>query len=391
MRIDNKNIFKLINSGLLLVPGFLYAILALVISGNVLFPHLAAESLFLLNIAQLISFGVTIAKYAADQMLLSKLSPFEKVALGHFFKKRVLPLSILFSIFLLFTNSYWTAIGLCVLVPIDVFVIIVIFELNITKRYIASLFLNLLGYPLIFIAYILLSFKFHLTKNEILLLFLLPYFIKLIAAFQLRNNGQLRQDVLVLSPYVPIQQAGNYLLFKIDQLFIANNFIGSMFFQFNLPINYLFYTKITEIFSGIATSLSPIIVRHCKTDTEAISIKPLLKNSLFKFITIAAIIVQILLALFFIHQHDKLHLLLLIPFAIITILIIPVNINNYELYRTNNLKKSNFINLLCFLVTAVVMLINIQCKSILLFAFMVPIQMFTFFLINQFVNLKKNV
>jgi hypothetical protein len=167
LKIYRVDILKYLSIGLLLVPGFLYAILSLLISGNIIFFENRSANLFLLNIAQLLSFGVTVAKYASDQMILAKLHPGEYLSLGYFFTKRVIPISILFCVFLFTTYELNTVLVLLFCIPIEVFVIIVVLEMNISRKYFKSLVLNLAGYPLVFISYILLCFFFSIKfKSE---------------------------------------------------------------------------------------------------------------------------------------------------------------------------------------------------------------------------------
>ncbi len=375
----------------MLVPGLLYATLSLILSSNRLFSDKTATTLFLLNVLQLLNFGVTIAKYAADQMLLSKLHPGESAMLGTFFVKRVLPLSLIYCAVLAYTNSWLTALFLMCCIPVEVFVIIVILELNITKKYSQSLMLNIIGYPLILITYIVLSLFFNLQHFQILLVMIVSSAIKCLIALKLRNKKDGRDDVLILSPYVPVQQAGNYVLFKADQLIIATNLIPSFFFNFTLPGDYLFYSKFTEVFSGVATSLSPILAKHGKAADGSISAKPLFKNKLFVLICLGSVLFQILVTLLVIKKIDSTHLMLLVPFVLVTLLIVPVNMLNYEYYRTNSLRKSTFINFFTFAIAAILVLVNLIFKSPVLFASIVAVQLIVFLFLSASIKFRKGV
>lgn len=335
----------------------------------------------LLNISQLLSLGITISKYAADQMVLSRLNPGEKAATRVFFFKRVLPLALLFSIFLFYSNGMSTAAALFVCMPLEVFTMIVILELNVSGKYLTTLKINILGYPLIFTLYIAGLHFFHLQQYQILLIFIFSSCLRILAAFYYRSAKVLQEDVLVKSAYVPLQQAGNYLLFKSDQVMIASNLLQTSVFRFSLPVDYLFFSKFSEVFSGIATSLGPILAKFKKNESEQISMKPLLRNRSFLAINLLAVLVRVAVSLLLLQNLDLLHLSMLIPFTLVTILIVPVNIINYELYRRNDLHISNQHNFICLLLGLILLFTSVFFKSPLFFACMVPLQLLTYILL----------
>jgi hypothetical protein len=391
LKLHKLDISKTFNIGLLLLPGFIYAILSLLVSGQILPYTIKSDNLFILNIAQLLSFGVTIAKYAADQMLLAKLSPNESAVLSSFFVKRVFPLSIVYVLFLFFTHTLDTILCLLFCIPIEVYIIIVVLELNLSKKFFKAAILSLIGYPLVFLTYIIYSFFTKVDSNDILMFFFSAALLKFLIGIIIRGKTQKYKEVLTLSPFVPLQQAGNYVLFKADQLFIAANLIPCFLFRFNLPADYLFYSKFIEIFSGIATSLSPLIVNYAKDKNHSFSAKKIFSNRIYWLFCITALFLQIISTVFLLKNQDALHMFLLIPFLLVTLLIVPVNIVNYELYRINNLKKGNLLNLISFLISALMILSNMYIKSSILFACIIPLQLFTFVVANHLVKTKPNV
>ena len=391
MRIDRENISRFFNAGLLLVPGFLYAVLSLLLSSNSLLPAHATTTLFLLNFAQLLSFGVTIAKYAADQMLLARLKPGEHALLGRFFTRRVLPLSLIFCALLLITHTWETTCALLACVLAEVFVITVIFELNISRRYIPALVLNLAGYPFVFICYIAASFTGTVSETQLMILFVVTGAAKSLLALKLRNKGKPAVDVLVRSAYVPVQQAGNYLLFKSDQLIIAGNLIPSAFFNFSLPGDYLFYAKFTEVFSGVATSMGPFIAGTIGKEPFSRSFRKLVTGKYFLGTLLAALIAQAVISLLLLKSVDELHLMLLIPYLLVTVLIVPVNRINYEFYRANYLRQSSMISLVSLGISVFLLLVNVYFKSVVLFAWAVPLQLTVFMLLGYYFNAREKI
>lgn len=390
LKIGGKNIFRLFNLGLLLVPGFINAVLVLLLSSNRLFPDKGHITFLLLNISQLLSLGITISKYAADQMVLSRLHPGEKAATRHFFFKRVLPLALLFCIFLFYSNGLLTAAALFVCMPLEVFTMIVILELNVHGKYFSSLKINMLGYPLIFTMYIVVMHFFQLEQYQILLIFIFSSCLRILTALYYRRAKILKDDTLVTSAYVPLQQAGNYLLFKSDQVIIASNLLQTSFFKFTLPLDYLFYSKFSEVFSGIATSLGPILAKFRKSESKEISMQPLLNNRYFLGINVLAVVVRVAVSLILLQKLDLLHLSMLIPFTLVTILIVPVNIINYELYRRNDLHISNQHNFICLLLGVILLFIGVFFKSPLIFACMVPLQLLTYIMLYYLIRQSKS-
>ena len=324
-------------------------------------------------------------------MILSKIRPGEHTLVNDFFLKRVFPITLIFCAVLYFTNGFFAAMTLLICIPIEIYTIITILELNISKKYYNALALSLLGYPLVFIVFILMCFISNADISYVYILFLLAAILKSSMAYFLRRTSQYRNDVLVTSAQVPLQQAGNYLLFRSDQLIIASGIMRFSIFNFMIPGDYLFYSKMTEMFSGISTSMSPVLSRFKKDNSEEISVMPLLKNKFFILLNLIAIITQTIVYLMFVKETDDLHILMCIPFALITLMIIPVNMINYELYRTSSLKVSNTFNLISMILGMFLLSANIIFKSPLIFAFTIPIQLFTFIALNQFRKKQHNV
>jgi hypothetical protein len=373
------------------MPGFLYALFSLSLSSNRVMPEKAVTHLLLLNIIQLFSFGVTIAKYAADQMVLARLAPNETAQTRNFFISRVLPISFIYSSILFFTNGWATATMLMICLPIEVLVIITVVELNISKRFLKALLVSMAGYPLIFISYLMLSAFYALTKEHLLLLFVVVTAIKAMVVLLVKKRKQNQKNIMLVSPQVPVQQGANYLLFRSDQVLIATNVIAAPTVSIVVPNDYLFYAKMVDLYSGVATSMGPLLSQNHHPVTGAISYKTMLQKTPYKKIIFLAVVVQVILITVFLKKMDTLHLLLLIPTALSTLLIVPVNMINYEYFRNGNLKLVNKINLYCLLLGSFFFIANIFIKSTLVFACMVPVQLFAFVLFHNLLNKKNHV
>lgn len=385
MTLTKNNSF-FFQTGQLLLPGFLNALLSLLLSSHRLLPQFEHETLFLLNIAQLLSFGVTVAKYAADQMILTRLHPNEKTSLTSFFLNRVIPLTFIFCLFIFFRNGWKISLTLLLCLPIEVWVIMVCTELNVSGKYTKAMFINLLGYPLFFLSFILLAITQHTQEYVILLAMGICAVTKAVIAWLFRNAGTARHDVLSSSGYVPLQQCGNYLMFKADQLLIALQLFPSMLFVFSLPGDYLFYGKLSEVFAGIATSLSPLIIRWATDETGNITTRTLLRKKGVVYVSLGAILVQLTASVIFLKEKDMLHLWLMVPFMLTTLLIIPVNLVNYQYYRSNQLAESAKRTFLSIVPGVILVLLSGLFSSPLLFSFSVPLQLVIFFISSQRYN-----
>jgi hypothetical protein len=390
LKIDIQNTNRISSALFLLTPGLLNAFLTLLISSNFLFPCEKDTSFFLLNTAQLLSFGITVSKYAVDQMILTRLKSNERATLTAFYLKKVIPLTILFSFFIFYTNGILIAAALMICIFFEVFTIVVIFEQNVSGRYFSSFKLNLMGYPLIYILYIILSLLGKVVAFQIVSIFIVSCTLRLAIAYSYRGTGG-GKDILLLSNQVPLQQVGNYLLFKGEQFLIASNFLQLSILKIPLPTDILFYSRFTDIYSGIATSMAPVLSKTTKRNSAEISFVPLLKTKGYIFIHIIAIVVQILSSVILLSRFDKLHWLLLFPYCMITLLIVPSNMITLEYYRQNKLKYANIAIAFALTTTIIFLIINSFIKSVLLFSFIVPVQLMVFIFIYYAQKRKRNV
>ncbi len=387
----NKNIgIKFFHSSILLIPGFLYALFSLAISSNRFFSGKTDSNILLLNIAQLLAFGITVAKYAADQMILSKLQSGETASLNNFFVKRVFPFTLFFCLIPFFSYGWIASLVLLFCIPIEVFVIITIIELNISKQYFKALFISMLGYPLVFLIFIFCSLYYHLSVIHILFIFLMASLLKsiIVVAIRRKNNQTktTRADILITDSMVPIQQTTNYLLFKADQLIIASNFVRFSSLLSFLPSDYLFYTKFIELFSGITTSLAPMI---SGIRPEKNLIHQLIKSKVFALVITIAMVIQVVATVILLKSPDKLHLLMLIPFVLATMLIVPVTLINFEYYRTNNIKQANISNAISLMMGIISFGLSLLIKSAVLFSFIVPVQLLIFVVLYKYLTKRK--
>jgi hypothetical protein len=379
-----------IDSFLLLFPGALSAFLIFLIASNRLFPNNKDCGLFLLNLFQLQMLGITIVKFGIDQIIISRLKPGNRSIIDVFFKQRVFPLTVLFCIIIGFIKSWMYAVFFALVLPMEVLYILVSVELSISNRIKLSFILTLVGYPLTFILAYIAYTQNILSVNIIFACFFVTSFIKMVLSFVFRNKGP-KEGIAILSYTIPLQQIGNYFMFRFDQLIIALGLSISFFSNKPLIMYYLFLAKFTEVATGVIVSLAPILYRKLGDQTEA-SLKKLFANKYFLLISCCICIDQILVSLFLFKPPNRNNdILLFLPFLLSSLLILPANLITYNLLKKAAVQKINRLNFIsCFIGLCVFGLVLIS-NNIYIFSLIVPIQLLVYVILFQLLNYKNNL
>ena len=241
----------------LLLPGLLTALLLFLISSNRLLPYNIDCTVFTLNIIQLYMLGITIVKYAIDQVVISRLTVNGVTDLRDFFLKRVLPLSFLFAIVITVMHGFMQGIFFLIALPLEVYIIVVAVELSVQKQYWYSTVLKILGYPFFLVLIFFADKMDHVSPRTILILFLGTVVLRVLLATKFRYSG-IKESVAILSYQIPLQQISNFLVFRADQLIIASGLSLYCMKDLNLTGTYLFYAKFPEAAAGIIVPLAPI-------------------------------------------------------------------------------------------------------------------------------------
>lgn len=377
------------NFFLLLLPGAISSILIFLISANRLFPNNKDYTLSLLNFYQLQMLGITIAKYGIDQIVIARLKPNDHTNTNTFFKHRVFPLALLFCIIIGFIKGWIYAAFLALIIPMEVFSILITVEWSISNRIKLTSLLTILGNPLAFILAFI-AYKQNLLSVDIMFAcFLISSFIRIILAFIYRNKGA-ATGIAILSYHVPLQQVGNYFMFRADQVIIAMGLGISFFVNRSLITQYLFFAKFPEVASGVIVTLAPILYRRLGDQTEA-SLQKLFKDKLFLLISISICICQLIVSLFLFRQHAVHNdVLLFLPFVLSSLLILPANLVTYVLFKKAQVFKINILNLISCIIGLLIFGLVLLCNNIYIFSLIVPVQLLIYIIFFQFFYYKKN-
>ncbi|UAY52242.1 hypothetical protein [Ferruginibacter albus] len=376
-----------IDSFLLLFPGALSALLIFLVSSNRLLPSDKESTIFLLNFIQLQWLGITIAKYGIDQMILARLQPNNTTQFSAFIKQRIIPLTIAYCIVIGLIKGPTYASALAITIAMEAITIAISTELSISNRIKNSALLTLLGNPLVFIL-IFIAYNIHqLSINVIFICSVLSSLVRILLAFLFRNKGE-KQAIALLSYHVPLQQIGNFIMFRLDQLLIAVSLTGMVFLaDTSLKSYYLFLAKFPEVASGVIVSLAPILYRKLGDETNA-SIGNLLKHKLFIVLSAGIIICQLLISFYIFKQKDITNdWLLFIPFVISSLLILPVNLVTYVLFKEGIISKINLLNLMSCVIGVGFFLLSFLFKSIYIFSLIVPVQLLVYVVLFQVLKL----
>jgi hypothetical protein len=377
-----------VNSFLLLLPGAISSLLIFFIASNRLFPNDKDHTLSLLNFYQLQMLGITVAKYGIDQMVISRLNPNHQTNTNAFFTQRVFPLTLLFCIVIGFIKGWVYAAFLALILPMEVMSILISVEWSVSNKIKFTSILTLLGNPLAFILIYLVYKKNLQSVNIMFACFLLSSLIRITLALFFRNKGS-KTEIAILSYNVPLQQIGNYFMFRFDQVVIAMS-LGIAFLGNKLLMGqYLFLAKFPEVASGVIVSLAPLLYRQLGNQVVT-SLKNLFKNRIFLLMSICICICQLAVTFFvFKPRNMDNNILLFVPFVISSLLVLPTNMVTYFLLKKAAIAKINILNLISCITGVIILFISLLCANVYLFSLVVPMQLLIYIIFYQLLYYEK--
>jgi len=366
-----------VNSFLLLLPGAISALLIFFISSNRLFSGNKDYTLSLLNFYQLQMLGITIAKYGIDQMVISRLKPGYRTDTNTFFLQRVLPLTLAFCIVIGFIKGWIYAAFLALIIPMEIMSILVSVEWSISNRVRFTSLLTLLGNPLAFILAYIVYKQNLLSVNLMFGCFLFSSLIRITLALLFRNKGS-KTKIAILSYHVPLQQVGNYFMFRLDQVIIAMSLGISFFSNKSLITHYLFLAKFPEVASGVIVTLAPILYRRLGDQAE-VSLKKLFNDKLFLLLSVCICICQLAVS-FFLFKPGNMNnnILLFLPVVLSSLLILPANLVTYILLKNAEVSKINVLNFISCTIGLLVLGLVFLSNNVYIFSLLVPIQLLVY-------------
>jgi hypothetical protein len=386
-KIWSSYIETAVNFFLLLLPGAISALLIFFISSNKLFSGDKDYTLSLLNFYQLQMLGITVAKYGIDQMVISRLQPGNRTDTNTFFIQRVLPLTLVFCIVIGFIKGWIYAAFLALIIPMEIMSILVSVEWSVSNRVKFTSLLTLLGNPLAFILTYIVHKQNLLSVNLMFACFLFSSLIRITLALLFRNKGS-KTKIAILSYHVPLQQIGNYFMFRLDQVIIAMSLGISFFNNKSLITHYLFLAKFPEVASGVIVTLAPILYRHLGDQAE-VSLKKLFNDKLFLLISLCICICQFAVSFFLFKPGTDNDVLLFLPFVLSSLLILPANLVTYILLKKAEVPKINILNFMSCAVGLVVLGLVFLCNNVYIFSLIVPVQLLVYIIFFKLLYYEK--
>ena len=379
-----------VNFFLLLLPGAISALLIFFISSNRLFSGNKDYTLSLLNFYQLQMLGITVAKYGIDQIVISRLHPGHRTDTSTFFMQRVFPLTLLFCVIIGFIKGLGYAVFLGLIIPMEIMSILITVEWSVSNKIKLASLLTLLGNPLAFILSYIVYKQNYLSVNMMFTCFLFSSLIRITLALFFRNKGS-KIKIAILSYHVPLQQIGNYFMFRSDQVIIAMGLTISFFGNKTLITNYLFLAKFPEVASGIIVTLAPILYRRMG-DQSGASLKKLFSDKLFILISVCICLSQFIVSLFLFKPHNvDYNILLFLSFVLSSLLILPANLVTYVLLKNAAVSKINILNLISCTIGLLIFGLVLFCNNIYIFSLVVPVQLLVYIFLFRFLYSKKDI
>ena len=162
------SIFKLLGSGLFTTIGFV------ILASGRIYTIEDDISLFVLIFIQFQMIGLTISKFGIDNLIYANYISDNNYKIDPvvYIKKFGIYLILLFCIISYFTFNLQSAIFLFFLLIFDTFSVLSLIQISARGNYNATLFSNLLSYPLFFLLFFGINFYCSLTKIQILFLLL---------------------------------------------------------------------------------------------------------------------------------------------------------------------------------------------------------------------------
>lgn len=386
-----KKIFTFLRHSLFLVaPGGITALGLFLFASGRFNPLLHEDQAFFLILMQLQALGITIAKFGLDQVIFSRLGINEYVALSAFFKKRVIPLVIIYSLLLaIFYTSWNVSLLFSITLPLEVYGIILITEHNINRRFNRSFVLMLTGYPLVFTCLAAAWFLgIIIHRNSLLFIFLASALIKSVLATYFRVK-QTRRDEADYSLQIPVQQVTNIWMFRSDQLLIATHLYSAGMGNVLSLTSYLFLAKLPEISGAFLAYLSPILYKRFENNIVYFSLRRILEDWFFWLINAGIILAFLVVYLFFDTNQAEDRWIFYLPFLFHCLLVLPANMTTYMRFKSVSLGQNNFQSMLAIVAGVLVVIIAIRMESPFLFALSMPVQLLMFIALYQISIIKK--
>ncbi len=343
-------------------------------------------AVFFLLFIQWQTFSLTIAKCGIDNFIFATLSRdaslFINIRRAIF--RTTLPLVAAASFLSFWIFPLWAVAAMGISVVLDSYSLMAIAETNAQAKFRKTAFANLLNYPLFLLGVAGLSIAGKAGSFEIAVTFLFSSGLRAVWLAAHRDHRELGKATLSVSPLAQVslgtQQAGNYALFRIDQLIIG--FEGARNLLSVSPAvlsSYLFLAKFPELCSGLFNHVGTVsfpAIANSDSDlrrwvtpwritliTAALALGILLTGAGFRLLWLG---------------NPRLTFGGILPFAIHAIFILPANAITYRLLSHGQLHSLLVRQGAALAVGALGLAILYLCGATDGLAWMVPIQLIAF-------------
>jgi hypothetical protein len=210
-----------------------------------------AIAVFIILFVQWQTLGLTVSKLGVEQTVFALVSERNGINLdtGGYLLRSVLPLSALFALAVLYVFSPWCAAVAFLSVILDSASLILMAEFNARGFFRVTTVGNLLNYPLFFLLLFALNPVVTMNQDWALALFLLTSTARWCWLRQNRRQAAGETVTIACTTAMGVQQALNYLLFRFDQVLLA---LLGLKTQFGETVAlYVFLAKFPELAAGV--------------------------------------------------------------------------------------------------------------------------------------------
>lgn len=332
--------FELKSIGKLLSSSLISAGCLVILTSNRIHILNIEQVVFLILFIQWQTLGLTISKLGIEQAVFAYVTkdPAIGVRPWKFLLYRTVPLALLFSGVVYKYTSLFISLVLFLSISLDTYSLIRNAELNGRKHYTQASIANLLNYPLFFTLLLGMGNFRRLDTNEVIGIFLFASLARsawLWGFFQKEDSS--KEFVFLASWKMGIQQGLNYVMFRIDQIYLAIFLpgISTSLLKKDFMARYLFMAKFPELISAVGLIIGAVLVPYMYIHF------PFKRSSLFfqrKYhilfiVSIFVISISAAIYVLVIWRGAPLDVWFVIPFAIQSLLIFPANLLTYSMLR----------------------------------------------------------
>lgn len=340
--------------------------------------------LYLVNMLQLEALAVTLIKLGFDQYIYAKYADLKKAPLPSLraLLFRTSPLTFFFFLYLWFSFGPLLSLLVMLATLLDVSSIIFVSYFNAYSKYYKGTISAWLNYPVFFIAiYVFYGVGLKVNILEITVAFLFSSFTRfvyLLLAYQRLDKigagiHYTMRDLLALGA----QQTMNFLLFKVDQVFIYNEKVSNYLHVNSVMLpEYNYLSRLIDLFNSFYLIVGIYLFKNLRFAVFSKFSKSILGLLLYFGLNALMLGGGVL---FF---KGELNLALIFPFFLRLVLILPTNYLTYYLIKNSKFRVLNF-SLIMVMGLMLIALISLQFMHLsFLIAYIVPGMMVLFITIN---------